>query len=247
LYDLSLTLLIELGVKSLLSPRLKALAMEVPIGARLADIGTDHGLVPAYLAKNQIVAKAIATDISEGALQKAKDVIKLERFDDIIETRLGPGLEVIEPGEVDTIIIAGMGGKLITEILNDGKDVLRYSTRLILQPMNAQQLVRRWLIEQGYKITNERLVKDGKYIYEIIVAEEGFQEKVDDIQYEIGFKLNKDPLFKEFIGIKISKTEAIIKELQNQNTEKAKIRKEQLLEKLKKYKEAYRCFVQLED
>ena len=231
----------------MLSPRLKALAMEVSIGARLADIGTDHGLVPVYLAKNQIVTKAIATDMSEGALQKAIDLIKMERLDDIIETRLGPGLEVIEPGEVDTIIIAGMGGKLITEILDEGKDVLKSSKKLILQPMNAQQLVRRWLIEQGYKISNERLVKDGKYIYEIIVAEEGIQEKIDDIQYELGFKLNRDPLFEEFINIKICKTEAIIKTLQKQNTENARERKEQLLEKLKKYKEAYRCFVQLEN
>lgn len=231
----------------MLSPRLEALAMEVPIGARLADIGTDHGLVPVYLAKKEKITRAIATDISDGSLQKARDLIKAKKLDDIIEVRLGPGLEVIEPGEVDTILIAGMGGKLITEILDEGKDVLKTSTKLILQPMNAQQHVRWWLVDRGYAIYHEKLVKDGKYIYEIIVAEEGFQEKRDDIQYEIGFMLHKDPLFKEFIGIKISKTQAIIRALQNQNTENARRRKEQLLEKLNKYKEAYRCFVQLED
>ena len=228
----------------MLSPRLKDLAMEVPVGARLADIGTDHGLVPVYLAKNHIVTKVIATDISEGSLQKARELIKAERLDDIIETRLGPGLEVIEPGEVDTIIIAGMGGQLMTQILCESMDVIKACTKLILQPMNAQQQIRRWLVDQGYKIYRECLVKDGKYIYEIIVAKEGFQQKVDDIQYEIGFRLNEDPLFKEFIGLKISKTEAIIRELQKQNTENARKRKEHLLEKLNKYKEAYRCFVQ---
>jgi len=232
-----------------LSPRLKALAQQVPAGAKLADIGTDHGLVPVYLAKNRTVTKVIATDISEGSLQKARELINEENLNDIIETRLGSGLKVIKPGEVNTIIIAGMGGVLISEILDDSRDVLKSASKLILQPMNAPQLLRRWLVEQGFTIYHELLVRDGKHLYEIIVAKEGIQEVKDDIQYEIGFKLmqNKDPLFEDFISTKISKAEAIIRQLQRQDTERARERMKQLTQKLKKYKEAYKCFVQLKD
>jgi len=232
----------------LLGPRLKALASQVPIGAKIADIGTDHGLIPVYLAKNKLAAKIIATDISKGSLQKAVDLVKEENLDHIIETRLGSGLQVIEPEEVDTIIVAGMGGMLITSILEEGRRVLKSISRLILQPMSGSDLLRQWLVKENFAIDHELLVKEGRHIYEIIVASHGSQEVIDNIQYEIGFKLieNKDPLFKEFINGKIEKTKDIIKELEKENTKNAKEYMKEFLLKYKKYEEAYRWFVGLE-
>lgn len=230
----------------MLGSRLEALARKVPINLAVADIGTDHGLIPVYLAKNGISSKIIATDISAGSLQKAKDLIVNEDLEHIIETRLGSGLQVIEAGEVDTIIIAGMGGLLIAKILEEGSEVIKSSSKLILQPMHSSEPVRRYLIKKGFAIEDEVLVRDGDFIYEVIVAQHGYQVIMDDIQYEIGFKFieNKDPLFHEFIGDKILKTRNIIMELEGKNTRNAKEASKRFRGKLEKYEEAYRCFVQ---
>lgn len=230
----------------MLSPRLEVLARQVPVGSKVADIGTDHGLIPVYLAKNNISTKIIATDISAGSLQKAKDLVKKENLEHIIETRLGSGLQAVTPGEVDTVMIAGMGGLLIGHILEEGSGVLKSVSKLILQPMHSSEPVRRLLVKQGFAVDHELLVKDGSFIYEVIVAQPGDQEVADDIQYEIGFKFmeNKDPLFKKFIGTKIVRTKKIIKELEEQNTKNAKEAREIFQIKLGKYEEAYRWFVQ---
>ena len=81
----------------MLGARLAALARQIPKGARVADIGTDHGFMPVYLGKNGVSNRIIATDISPGSLSKARDLIAKEKLEDIIETRLGPGLKVISP------------------------------------------------------------------------------------------------------------------------------------------------------
>ncbi len=230
----------------MLSSRLAALAKQVPLGSRLVDVGTDHGLIPVYLAKNKLITRAIATDISDSSLQKARDLVKDEDLGNIVETRLGSGLQVIKPGEADVIMIAGMGGLLIRSILDEGQHVLSSASRLIIQPMNGSELVRRWLVSRGFAIEHEVLVRDGKHIYEIIIAVHGYQEKVDDIQYEIGFRLmeNKDPLFKEFICAKITKARNIIKRLENQDSYNAQRAMREFALRLKKYEEAYKWFVQ---
>lgn len=230
----------------MLGPRMTALAKQVPLGARVADIGTDHGLLPFYLVKNQIAIKVIATDISEASLQKARDLCRDENLEDIIETRLGPGLKAIDPGEVDTIIIAGMGGVLIRDILKEGDGVLKSTSKLILQPMNAQGETRKWLAQNGWALTHEVLAKENGHIYEIMVGEPGCQKVRDPIQYDIGFKLieNRDPLFIEFIEKKIAKTWKIIEELKTQETENAKMATKEFEDRLRKYEEAYRWFLQ---
>ncbi len=230
----------------MLSPRLTMVAKQVSIGATVADIGADHGLIPLYLAKNRIASKVIATDISEASLQKTRNLIRDANLEDIVDVRLGSGLQVIEPGEVDTIIMAGIGGVLIGEILEEGIQVLESVSRLILQPMSAQGCLREWLVKNDFTFAHEVLVKDNRYIYDIIVAEAGEQKVRDPIQYEIGFKLieNRDPLFIEFINEKIAKARTIIKKLESENTENAKEAMGEFRKKLEKYEEAYRWFVQ---
>ena len=96
-----------------LSIRLKTVAEAVTKGNRVADVGTDHGYVPIYLVKNNLSPAGIAMDVNKGPLEKAQEHIREEKLGGKIATRLGNGLAPLEPGETDTVIIAGMGGDLI--------------------------------------------------------------------------------------------------------------------------------------
>lgn len=231
----------------MLGPRLRAIARMVPKGGQVADIGTDHGIIPVYLIKKDNVAKAIATDISPGSLEKAIDLVKGEGLEDRISLRLGSGLKAIEPGEVDTIIIAGMGGNLISEILKDSPTVTGRAEKLILQPMSRQRELRKWLAQNGYRVVDEALVKEDRRIYEIIVATPGRQRVVHDIQYDIGFMLmeKKDPLFEEFLKNKMEKTRSIINGLEKGGTLNSEIALKAFQKKLLEYEEAYGCFLRL--
>lgn len=154
-----------------LSNRLQAIADLVTKSSAVADIGTDHGYIPIYLIKNNIAEKVIAADISDGSLNKARELVSKYDLKDCIECRLGNGLDVLSPGEADTIIIAGMGGKLISQILKDQIQIAKSAESLILQPMNGQGELRKWLILNGFEIIDEDLVKEGNKFYEIIKAE----------------------------------------------------------------------------
>jgi len=224
-----------------LSGRLKAIADAVPKCRAVADIGTDHGYIPLYLVQNNIVDMAVAVDISSGSLGKAEKLVAQTELGDVIDTRLGNGLEVLKLGEVDTIIIAGMGGLLIRDILNAYPDTARAAT-LILQPMVAQENLRKWLIGNGFMIIDEELVREDRRFYEIITAVAGYQTVEKEIYYEIGYRLieNQHPLLEEFVLHKIRSLETIIEALDTVGTQAAWQRQEELGTKLKQYKEVYR-------
>ena len=122
-----------------LSNRLSALASLVSKGHRLADIGTDHGYIPIYLCQTGIIPSAIAMDIGKGPLQQATAHIKQQGLSSRIRTRLSDGLTALQPGEADTILIAGMGGGLVMKILSQGTHALTGSEELILQPQSEIQ------------------------------------------------------------------------------------------------------------
>ncbi len=117
-----------------LTQRLKTIADLVPNGGIIADIGTDHAYLPVYLIENKIVEKAIAADINVGPLKNAEKTIKSYRYDKYIETRLGSGLTPIKTNEADTVIIAGMGGLLIRDILKESIEVVRTVKTLFYSP-----------------------------------------------------------------------------------------------------------------
>ena len=145
-----------------LSERLQTIANFVPKNSVVADIGTDHGYIPIYLIENNISKKVIATDISKNSLEKAIENVNIYNYENKIDTRHGNGLETIKEYEVDTVIIAGMGGILIKDILDKSWSKRDSITNFILQPNIATSELRKYLIEKNFEILDEKLVKDGK-------------------------------------------------------------------------------------
>ena len=152
-----------------LDSRLALIASMVPQGTVVADIGTDHGFLPVYLVKQGRCCRAYACDINEKPLDKAKFLISRHGVSDKIEARLTNGLSGLEGTDVDTVIIAGMGGELIATILENGKTLVKKSgVTLLLQPMTRPESLREYLAENGFEITEEHGVKSGKFIYSVI-------------------------------------------------------------------------------
>ncbi|SMP39312.1 tRNA (adenine(22)-N(1))-methyltransferase [Anoxynatronum buryatiense] len=153
-----------------LSPRLAAAANRADPTAVVADIGTDHGYIPIYLVKEKGVRHVIATDANEDPLNKARRIVQRFKLEAHITLRLGNGLEVLEPGEATTLILAGMGGTLITELLEASPMVAHQAQQLILQPVQAVPVLRRYLAAHGYRIHEEVLIQEKHRFYEIMVA-----------------------------------------------------------------------------
>lgn len=224
-----------------LKDRLLSVARMVPPSKCVADVGADHGRLPVWLVKNDIVERAIVTDISAASLKKAEALIKEYGLEDKIETRVGDGLSVIHPGEVDTVVMAGMGGLLIRDILSRAPQVAASVETFVLQPMKGQSLLRRWLVDNGYMMVDESLARENGKFYEVIVARHGRQYIPEDVYYDIGYMLIKkrDPLLKEFIEHKMAKAAAIIQQLETQGMPDSKKALDEFKRKLESYKEVY--------
>ena len=153
-----------------LNPRLRKIAELVPQNRCTADIGTDHGYIPIELVHSGITLQGIASDINKGPLLRAQENIQKHNLESLIETRLGSGLSTLSPGDAEVIIIAGMGGILISEILKASKEVVNSAKLLILQPMTAVTELRQYLVENNFKIESEHLVAEVEKLYNIIMA-----------------------------------------------------------------------------
>ena len=157
-----------------LSDRLQLIANRINEGETMADIGTDHGFLPIYLRNSGKSPKVIMADVSAPSLEKGRKnahmmVSDMSMLDDI-GFRVGDGLSVLEPGEVDAVVIAGMGGKLIRDIMASDIELTRTIKKFIMQPRIGQGHLRKWLIENGFVIVAEDVVIEGDYIPEIITA-----------------------------------------------------------------------------
>lgn len=169
-----------------LDDRLKA-AAELVKGSFAADIGTDHGMLPVYLCTNGICEKAVASDINAAPLSKAKANIRSFGLEDKIETVLTDGLNGIEKYPVTDIVIAGMGGLTIIDILSAASFVKEKKTRLILQPMQHLTELRTYLFEEGYRITEEKLAESEGRIYQVVATEfDGVKRTAPPIEILLG-------------------------------------------------------------
>lgn len=225
-----------------LDPRLKAIAEYVNKGEIIADIGTDHGYIPIYLVEKDICPKVFATDIKQGPLNNARGIVKRQGFEETIELRLGNGLEPVINEKLDKIIIAGMGGLLIRDILISGDRLIsRGNLKLLLQPMVAQSELRLWLKENGFRIVSERLARDKEKFYEIILAEKGKDNCKSMLDGEIGAKLleENDPLLKAFVCHKIRKYQIILNNIKQNAVESEMMenKSHELIERIAKLKE----------
>ena len=154
-----------------LSPRLAALAAQVPQGAKVADVGTDHAYLPTWLLLQGRVRAAIASDVNDGPLDRGRETARTYGVTEGIAFRRCDGLAGLAAGEADTVIIAGMGGDLIARILSAAPWTRQ--TCLLLQPMSAQEELRRWLVDHGYVIQQETLAEEGDKRYTILRATGG--------------------------------------------------------------------------
>ena len=226
-----------------LGERLGALASFVPVGARLADIGTDHAYVPIELVEKNIAISAIAGDVHSGPFQAAKENVKNLGLEHKISVRLGNGLAVLSPGEVDTVVIAGMGGSTIIQILSSEPVVTKSLKRLILQPMVATGMVRRWLAENTWHIIDETLVEDDGRLYEILVAEQGDSPIIEPILYEIGMILweQKPKFIKRHIESLIAQTQRVLQEMSGSENAQKSFKFQEYTEKLKQLEAKRQC------
>ncbi|MDU2146384.1 MAG: class I SAM-dependent methyltransferase [Paeniclostridium sordellii] len=229
------------GIETLkLTDRLLKIANLVGENKKIADIGTDHGYIPVYLLNNNKINYAILADVNKGPLENARKEVKNNKLENKVDLRLGSGLEVLKINEVDEIIIAGMGGILISELLNVKKDVSQSVEKLILQPMQAQSELRKYLYNNGYEIINEVLVKEDFRIYEIIETKYTGKntEVTDDIYYEVGKKLieNKDDLLEEFLSKKINAYKGLLDKLDGKIGEGVERKRIETMEKIDKLK-----------
>lgn len=148
-----------------LTPRLQAIADRVPQGAKLADIGTDHGHLPLWLLTQGRLAHAIASDIRPGPLHHAKENARFHGLTEQVSFRLAAGLDGVRPDECDTISIAGMGGETIAAILEAAPWTADGNYTLLLQPMTMLAPLRQWLWAQGYEIQQEAVCCEGQRYY----------------------------------------------------------------------------------
>ena len=164
-----------------LDPRLRGIASMVRGGARLADVGCDHGYLICALTRDGIINGGIACDINEKPLQKACEEIKRQGLEDKIACRLGDGLFPLTPDEVDDIVIAGMGGEMIASILERCEWQSLAGKQFLLQPMTKAPFLRHWLCTNGFCISAEKASVSGGHPYTAMrVAYTGWKGKLGE-------------------------------------------------------------------
>jgi tRNA (adenine22-N1)-methyltransferase len=215
-----------------LTPRLKAVADMVLPGQPMADIGSDHGYLPLYLVNQGIVPSAIAVEVRQGPWAKADHQVRLHGLERKIQVRLGDGLKPLQPGEVASAVLAGMGAQTIVKILTESMSIVNGLKRLVLQPMAEIPALREWLYRHHFHLTHEELVREGDRYYVVMAVQAGHRPMPSAIELEVGPLLiaNRHPLLKPYLAKTIRQDEQVLLELKNVDTEKA-IRQRKLLEK----------------
>ncbi len=180
-----------------LSPRLAAVADLVPQGSTAIDVGTDHGMIPVWLVQNERCPHVLATDIQAASLKKAASLIERTGTQERIQLFQTDGLKGISPGAGDTVILAGMGGESMVSILSGAPWLREKGRLLILQPQSKRDVLRQWLIENGYQITGEYLAGERGRIYALLTAQGGMSPAYSPAELHLGLtgQISRQPLF----------------------------------------------------
>lgn len=225
-----------------LSKRLEKIVELTPKSKVIADIGTDHGYIASELIRRGKANHVIATDINSQPLEKAVAIAQRYSLEDQMEYRLGPGLTVLEPGEVNGVIIAGMGGAMIRDILNDSPRVVKELDFILLQPAQNPELVREYLYSRHYRILAEDLVRevDGRFYEYFRVAYDesiyGFSTKPMDFVLSPILKKRRHPLLRSYILNAVQEMESVRSKL-DMNHESSRKKDQELFEKKEYYLE----------
>lgn len=225
-----------------LSARLKKIINFLYLPTTVADIGTDHAYIPIYLAQFSECSIIIASDCNRQPYQAAVEHVQAAGVAGEVDLRLGEGLSVLEQGEVAAVIIAGMGGTTIKNILTANYELAQNLEQLVLQPMAGAGSLRKWLIDNKFKISDEALVKEDKKekIYQVLNVEPGSMECEDDFLLEIGPKLvaNNDELLLEYLSNLEQTWQDIINKISLNAPQHSRIKRlEHKIERLREVKE----------
>ncbi len=215
-----------------LSKRMQSVADMIQPCDAVGDIGCDHAFVSIYLVEQHRAKRVIASDVRRGPIAIAKRNIEAMNLSDQIEIRMGDGLDTIVPGEVNAVVLAGMGGMLMIDILERGEEVVTRCDQLVLQPQSDIEKVRRYLAEKGYHLADEQMLIDaGKYynlldvrVHEMVQKDEYDCSKLaDDWCYMYGGSLlrKKDPVLRSWLVKRRDTTAGLINSLSGKNTENA--------------------------
>lgn len=158
-----------------LSQRLQAVADMVSVGNRVCDVGCDHGFVSIYLVEQGISPRVLAMDVRKGPLSAATEHVSERGLTAYIETRLSDGLHNYNIGEADTLVCAGMGGRLMQRILSDERDKTDSFQEMVLQPQSELEEFRRFLYQQGYHITEENMIEEDGKFYPLMLVKKSEQ------------------------------------------------------------------------
>ena len=212
-----------------ISDRLQTIASLVPADSCIIDIGCDHALLDVYLCQHKISNKIIASDINENALNNAKNNIQKYNLDDIIETRLGNGLDTLKKDDgIDTIIITGMGAHTIVGILKNNLYKLQNIKTIIVQSNTKLEFLRKEITKLNYRIDDEIILEDNKKIYTIIKLVKGYQRYTKKELYFGPILLKKKTdTFKKYTKQELDKLNLYLKLLpQNRIIDRYKLKKE---------------------
>ena len=214
-----------------LSSRLASVASFVKQDAVVADIGSDHAYLPCYLVLNGTVKRAVAGEVVKGPYESAVRNIRRKGLADSIIVRLANGLHAIElEDDIDTITIAGMGGTLITSILEQGASRLINVKRIIVQPNVHAKAIREWAVENDWMVVEEDILNEDDKIYEILVLERG-QADYDEIELLVGpyLRKSKKAAFKEKWTREMQEWNRVLESLESADTtEQIELKKQQL-------------------
>ncbi len=229
-----------------LSERMQMVANMVSKGNILADIGCDHGFVSIYLVKNNICPRVIAMDVNEGPLLRAKEHIKEHDLASYIDVRLSDGMEKLQPEEADSILIAGMGGRLVIKILTECMDKAKALREIILQPQSELHLVRQFLTDNGFHILQEDMVKDNGKFYpamRVVWQEESPQDlSEEELWYGPLLLKQKNPVLWEYLTNEKAKYAQIAEDIEDKGNNTDKETKDMIHSRQSLIDRALSCF-----